>query len=100
MGDEAGSPLLDEDYLVLSTIHSAKGQEWDVVYVLQAVDRCIPSDMAAGSPGVLQGGRWFLYLTLTQRRRNPLRPSRRLLYLLCRARLNIPSVARPTRSPS
>ena len=29
-GDHAGSPYLDEDYLVLSTVHSAKGQEWEV----------------------------------------------------------------------
>ena len=44
--DEAGPPLLDEDYLILSTIHSAKGQEWNAVFVLNGVDGCIPSDMA------------------------------------------------------
>jgi DNA helicase-2/ATP-dependent DNA helicase PcrA len=43
--DEAGSPLLDEDYLILSTIHSAKGQEWKFVFVLNCVDGCIPSDL-------------------------------------------------------
>ncbi len=42
--DQAGVPLLDEDYLILSTIHSAKGQEWDSVFVLNAVDVCIPSE--------------------------------------------------------
>jgi hypothetical protein len=47
--DEAGSPLLDEVYLILSTIHSAKGQEWQAVYVLNVADGCIPSDMASGS---------------------------------------------------
>ena len=41
--DEAGAPLLDEDYLILSTIHSAKGQEWKAVFVLNVVDGCIPS---------------------------------------------------------
>jgi DNA helicase-2/ATP-dependent DNA helicase PcrA len=41
--DEAGAPVLDEDYLILSTIHSAKGQEWSAVFVLNAVDGCIPS---------------------------------------------------------
>ena len=46
--DEAGAPLLDEDYLILSTIHSAKGQEWTAVFVLNVVDGCIPSDMATG----------------------------------------------------
>ena len=48
-GDESGAPLLDEDYLVLSTIHSAKGQEWKSVYVLNVVDGCIPSDLGVGS---------------------------------------------------
>ncbi len=47
--DEAGVPLLDEDYLILSTIHSAKGQEWNAVFVLNAVDGCIPSDMSTGN---------------------------------------------------
>ena len=40
--------MLDEDYLILSTIHSAKGQEWTAVFVLNVVDGCIPSDMAIG----------------------------------------------------
>jgi DNA helicase II / ATP-dependent DNA helicase PcrA len=51
---EAGSPHLDEDYLVLSTIHSAKGQEWDAVFVLNVTDGCIPSDMAVGSPDQIE----------------------------------------------
>ena len=40
--EEAGVPLLDEDYVILSTIHSAKGQEWKAVFILNAVDGCIP----------------------------------------------------------
>ena len=36
---EAIPPHLDEDYLVLSTIHSAKGQEWDAVFVLNVIVR-------------------------------------------------------------
>jgi DNA helicase II / ATP-dependent DNA helicase PcrA len=47
---EAGAPLLDEDYLILSTIHSAKRREWKSVFVLNAVDGCIPSDLSPGSP--------------------------------------------------
>ena len=54
--DESGAPLLDEDYLILSTIHSAKGQEWKVVQVLNCVDGCIPSDMATGTRGGDRGG--------------------------------------------
>ena len=48
--DLAGPPLLDEDYLMLSTIHSAKGLEWDAVYVIHASDGNIPSDMATKTP--------------------------------------------------
>src|SRR5207253_8795021 len=47
--DQSGVPLIDEDYLVLSTIHSAKGQEWKSVFVLNVVDGCIPSDLGAGT---------------------------------------------------
>src|SRR5262249_52709586 len=47
--DQAGPPLLDEDYLILSTIHSAKGQEWTSVFVLNTVDGCIPSDLGVGT---------------------------------------------------
>jgi DNA helicase-2/ATP-dependent DNA helicase PcrA len=69
-GDEAGSPHLDEDWLVLSTIHSAKGQEWDAVYVLNAADGCIPSDMATGSPEQIEEERRLLYVAMTRARRS------------------------------
>ena len=54
--DQAGVPLLDEDYLILSTIHSAKGQEWKSVFVLNVVDGCIPSDLGAGTTRRTRGG--------------------------------------------
>ena len=54
--DEAGPPLRDEDYLILSTIHSAKGQEWKSVFVLNCVDGCIPSDLADRLVGRDRGG--------------------------------------------
>jgi DNA helicase II / ATP-dependent DNA helicase PcrA len=63
---EAGTPNLDEDYLILSTIHSAKGQEWDAVFVLNVVDGCIPSDMAAGSPEQIEEERRLLYVAMTR----------------------------------
>ncbi len=66
VGDLAGDPLLDEDYLILSTIHSAKGQEWDVVYVLNVVDGCIPSDMATGSKDEVEEERRLLYVAMTR----------------------------------
>jgi DNA helicase II / ATP-dependent DNA helicase PcrA len=66
--DEAGVPLLDEDYLILSTIHSAKGQEWHCVHVLNVVDGCIPSDMATGSADELEEERRLLYVAMTRAR--------------------------------
>jgi DNA helicase-2/ATP-dependent DNA helicase PcrA len=64
--DEAGSPRLDEDYLILSTIHSAKGQEWKSVFVLNVVDGCIPSDMATGSVEDIEEERRLLYVAMTR----------------------------------
>jgi DNA helicase-2/ATP-dependent DNA helicase PcrA len=64
--DEAGPPLKDEDYLILSTIHSAKGQEWKSVFVLNVVDGCIPSDLGAGSSEDLEEERRLLYVAMTR----------------------------------
>ena len=64
--DEAGAPLLDEDYLILSTIHSAKGQEWKIVFVLNVVDGCIPSDMATGKAEDIEEERRLLYVAMTR----------------------------------
>ena len=66
--DEAGVPLLDEDYLILSTIHSAKGQEWGAVSLLNAVDGCIPSDLATGSAEQIDEERRLLYVAMTRAR--------------------------------
>ena len=68
VSDEAGAPLLDEDYLILSTIHSAKGQEWKSVFVLNAVDGCIPSDLAAGTSEEIEEERRLLYVAMTRAR--------------------------------
>lgn len=64
--DESGTPLLDEDYLILSTIHSAKGQEWKSVFVLNVVDGCIPSDMATGNVDEIEEERRLLYVAMTR----------------------------------
>ncbi|HWH83412.1 MAG TPA: ATP-dependent helicase, partial [Burkholderiaceae bacterium] len=68
--DESGPPLRDEDYLILSTIHAAKGQEWTSVFVLNAVDGCIPSDMATGSAAEIDEERRVLYVAMTRARRH------------------------------
>jgi DNA helicase-2/ATP-dependent DNA helicase PcrA len=64
--DQAGKPLLDEDYLILSTIHSAKGQEWTSVSLLNVVDGCIPSDLATGSAEEIEEERRLLYVAMTR----------------------------------
>jgi len=64
--DQAGVPLRDEDYLVLSTIHSAKGQEWKSVFVINTVDGCIPSDLGTGTTGELEEERRLLYVAITR----------------------------------
>jgi len=68
--DQAGVPLLDEDYLILSTIHSAKGQEWRAVFMLNVVDGCIPSDLGTGSTPELEEERRLLYVGMTRARDN------------------------------
>ena len=67
-GDLAGPPHLDEDYLILSTIHSAKGLEWDVVHVIHAADGMIPSDMSTGDDDEIEEERRLLYVALTRAR--------------------------------
>jgi DNA helicase-2/ATP-dependent DNA helicase PcrA len=64
--DQAGVPLLDEDYLILSTIHSAKGQEWKSVFVLNLVDGCIPSDLGTGKSAEIEEERRLLYVAMTR----------------------------------
>jgi DNA helicase II / ATP-dependent DNA helicase PcrA len=66
--DQAGVPLLDEDYLILSTIHSAKGQEWRAVFMLNVVDGCIPSDLGTGTTAELEEERRLLYVGMTRAR--------------------------------
>jgi DNA helicase-2/ATP-dependent DNA helicase PcrA len=67
-GAEAARPQRDEDYLILLTIHSAKGQEWDGVFVLNLVDGCIPSDMASAKPEQIDEERRLLYVAMTRAR--------------------------------
>jgi len=64
--DQAGVPLLDEDYLILSTIHSAKGQEWRAVFMLNVVDGCIPSDLGTGTTQEIEEERRLLYVGMTR----------------------------------
>jgi DNA helicase-2/ATP-dependent DNA helicase PcrA len=66
--DFAGPPKLDEDYLILSTIHSAKGLEWNIVHLIHASDGNLPSDMALSNREGLDEERRLLYVALTRAR--------------------------------
>jgi len=67
-GDRSGAPYLDEDYLVLSTVHSAKGQEWDSVYVLNVSDGNFPSEFSTGRADQIEEERRLLYVAMTRAR--------------------------------
>ncbi len=66
--DLAGAPVKDEDWLILSTIHSAKGCEWDVVYLIHAADGFLPSDMSTGSEEEIEEERRLTYVAMTRAR--------------------------------
>jgi len=67
-GDYAGPPSLDEDWLILSTIHSAKGQEWRAVFLLDVIDGRIPSDLGVGTADQIEEERRLLYVAMTRAR--------------------------------
>jgi DNA helicase-2/ATP-dependent DNA helicase PcrA len=69
-GDLSGDPHLDEDYLVLSTVHSAKGQEWDAVYVLNVSDGSFPSEFSTGSAELIEEEKRLLYVAMTRAKRD------------------------------
>jgi DNA helicase-2/ATP-dependent DNA helicase PcrA len=64
----SNSPTKDDDYVVLSTIHSAKGQEWKIVRILNVVDGCIPSERATGTTEEIEEERRLLYVAMTRAR--------------------------------
>ncbi len=64
--DLAGAPYRDDDYLVLSTVHSAKGQEWEAVHVLNVSDGNFPNEFATGRPDLVEEERRLLYVAMTR----------------------------------
>ncbi len=67
-GDKSGGASKDEDYVILSTIHSAKGQEWDIVYVLNVSDGNFPSEFSTGKTELIEEERRLLYVAMTRAR--------------------------------
>ena len=65
-GDNSGTPYLDEDYLILSTVHSAKGQEWDSVFMLNVADGNFPSEFSTGRSDQIEEERRLLYVAMTR----------------------------------
>ena len=66
--DKSAGASKDEDYVILSTIHSAKGQEWDIVYVLNVADGNFPSEFSTGKPEMIEEERRLLYVAITRAR--------------------------------
>ncbi|MFO1338726.1 MAG: ATP-dependent helicase [Burkholderiaceae bacterium] len=66
--DESGEPSIDEDYLILSTIHAAKGQEWQAVTLLNVIDGCLPGDLSTATRMQLEEERRLLYVAMTRAR--------------------------------
>jgi DNA helicase-2/ATP-dependent DNA helicase PcrA len=87
--DLAGPPRLDDDYLVISTMHSAKGLEWPVVHLPQLVDGAVPSDMALSTPAGLAEERRLFYVAVTR--------ARDQLYLYAPLRMHYHRMARDDR---
>ena len=63
---ESGKPLMDEDFLILSTVHSAKGQEWDNVFLLNVTDGTFPNEFSTGEPKLIEEERRLLYVAMTR----------------------------------
>ncbi len=95
--DLAANPAMDDDYLILSTIHSAKGLEWDSVFVIHAADGNIPADMATGSDEEIEEERRLFYVALTRAKNNLYicRPER--YYFQNRRRSDLGSLSKITR---
>lgn len=89
-GDLAGPPVKNDDWLVLSTIHSAKGGEWDVVFLIHAADGCLPSDLSTGSVEEIEEERRLLYVAVTR--------ARDFLYVSWPLRFRVRSPSRDVRS--
>ncbi|HEY5545707.1 MAG TPA: 3'-5' exonuclease, partial [Gemmatimonadaceae bacterium] len=58
----------EDDALILSTVHSAKGKEWDAVFVIWAVDGWFPMARALGDDDELEEERRLMYVAMTRAR--------------------------------
>jgi len=65
-GDLSDNPLIDDDYLILSTVHSAKGQEWQNVFILNVADGNFPNEYAVNDKKQLAEERRLLNVAITR----------------------------------
>ena len=65
-GDLCKKPKIDEDFLILSTVHSAKGQEWDTVYLMHVSDGTFPNEFATGNKALMEEERRLLNVAMTR----------------------------------
>ena len=65
-GDLANDPHLDDDFLILSTVHSAKGQEWNNVHILNVADGNFPNEYSAGDDRAIEEERRLLNVAITR----------------------------------
>lgn len=66
--DFANASDTDDDALVISTVHSAKGKEWDAVFVIWAVDGWFPSSRSIDDEAELEEERRLMYVAMTRAR--------------------------------
>ncbi len=66
--DLAGGSADEDDALVLSTAHSAKGKEWDAVFVIWAVDGWFPLSRALNDDDETEEERRLMYVAMTRAR--------------------------------
>ena len=64
VGTEAVSD--EDEYVVLSTIHSAKGLEWKHVFVLSVVDGYLPSFRSLNDANQIEEERRLMYVAITR----------------------------------
>ena len=64
------APDNEEEYLTLSTIHSAKGLEWHSVFVIHAVEGYFPSSRSYDNMESLEEERRLMYVASTRAKQN------------------------------
>jgi DNA helicase-2/ATP-dependent DNA helicase PcrA len=64
------APTKENEFLTLSTIHSAKGLEWHSVFVIHAVDGFFPSSRSAETVETLEEERRLMYVAVTRAKQN------------------------------